>query len=138
MTRPLRKDSSDASLESTVSSCVSELMNASVAFHKLHLKVTGVGSYAAHKALNGLYEALPGHADDLAEGFQGASEKLLSYKDTAPRELGSVQEGVSYLRELATMVTLLQSKLPYSEIINELDAVKSTLNSARYKLVFLK
>jgi hypothetical protein len=40
----------------------------------------GAGSYAAHKALNDLYDALPGHADDLAEGFQGAAEKLLSYK----------------------------------------------------------
>ena len=52
-----------------------ELMEAAVTFHKLHLKVKDLGSYAAHKALNDLYEALPGHADDLAEGFQGAAEK---------------------------------------------------------------
>ena len=35
------------------------LMSAAVTFHKLHLKITGFGSFAAHKALNELYDALP-------------------------------------------------------------------------------
>lgn len=126
------------SVDSMVSACVSELMNAATSFHKLHLKVTGTGSFAAHKALNELYDALPGHADDLAEGFQGASEKLLTYKEVAPRTLASVEEGLSYIREMVDMVSGLQEKMPYSEIVNELDNVKSTLNSAKYKLIFLK
>lgn len=125
-------------LDSMVSACVSELMNAATSIHKLHLKVTGAGSYAAHKALNELYDALPGHADDLAEGFQGASEKLLEYKDVAPRNLGSVQDAVAYLREMHEMVTGLQAKMPYSEIVNDLDTIKSTINSGKYKLLFLK
>lgn len=125
-------------LDSMISACVSELMNAATSFHKLHLKVTGAGSYAAHKALNELYDALPGHADDLAEGFQGASEKLLEYKDVAPRNLGSVQDAVAYLREMHQMVSNLQAKVPYSEIVNDLDTIKSTINSAKYKLLFLK
>ena len=128
----------EGSVDSMVSACVSETMNAAVSFHKLHLKVTGTGSYAAHKALNDLYDALPGHADDLAEGYQGAAEKLLTYKDSAPRMLGSVVEGVDYLRDMCDMVCALQAKLPYSELVNELDNVKSTLNSAKYKLLFLK
>lgn len=130
--------SGGGSLDTMVSACVSELMNAATSFHKLHLKVTGVGSFAAHKALNELYDALPGHADDLAEGFQGASEKLLSYKDVAPRSLESVSEGLSYLREMKDMVDGLQAKMPYSEIVNDLDTVKSTINSIKYKLLFLK
>lgn len=121
-----------------VSACVSELMNAATTFHKLHLKVTGTGSYAAHKALNDLYDALPGHADDLAEGYQGAALKLLSYSDIAPKALGSVSEAVDYLEEMKNMITGLQGKMPYSEIVNELDNVKSTINSAKYKLTFLK
>lgn len=125
-------------LDSMISACVSELMNAATSFHKLHLKVTGAGSYAAHKALNELYDALPGHADNLAEGFQGASEKLLEYKDVAPRNLGSVQDAVAYLREMHQMVSNLQAKVPYSEIVNDLDTIKSTINSAKYKLLFLK
>ena len=126
------------SCDSMTAACVSELMNAAISFHKLHLKVTGTGSYAAHKALNDLYDALPGHADDLAEGYQGASEKLLEYQDVSPRSLSSVQDGISYLRDMHAMVTGLQAKMPYSEIVNELDTVKSTIDSAKYKLIFLK
>jgi DNA-binding ferritin-like protein len=118
--------------------CVSELMNAGTSFHKLHLKVTGTGSFAAHKALNDLYDALPGHADDLAEGYQGAAEKLLSYSEVSPRKLDSVADGLDYIREIITMVTNLQAKMPYSELVNSLDTVKDTLNSAKYKLLFLK
>lgn len=126
------------SVDTMTAACVSELMNAATSIHKLHLKVTGTGSYAAHKALNELYDALPGHADDLAEGYQGASEKLLSYSEVAPRTLNSVDEALGYIRELTTMVTNLQSKMPYSEIVNDLDTIKSTLNSTKYKLLFLK
>jgi len=126
------------SLESKTASCVTELMNAAVSFHKLHLKVTGLGSFASHKALNEMYDALPEHADDLAEGFQGAAEKLLSYQDAAPRSLSSVDEALAYLREMTQMVNSLQGIMPYSEIVNDLDNVKSTINSIKYKLLFLK
>ncbi len=129
---------SGGSLESKTAACVSELMNAATSFHKLHLKVKDLGSFASHKALNELYDALPGLADNLAEGFQGAAEKLLTYEDNPPRSLNSVQEGLSYIREICQMVTSLQGIMPYSEIVNDLDLVKSTLNSTKYKLLFLK
>lgn len=125
-------------LEQITAACVSELMNAATTFHKLHLKVTGTGSYAAHKALNDLYDALPGHADDLAEGFQGAAETLLKYNDDAPKTLNTVEDGLRYIRMLIDMVSGLQDKMPYSELVNDLDTIKSTLNSAKYKLLFLK
>jgi len=126
------------SIEQTTAACVSELMNAATSFHKLHLKVTGVGSFSAHKALNDLYDALVDHADNLAEGYQGAAETLLKYNDVAPKTINTVEDGLDYIRMLIDMVTGLQSKMPYSEIVNELDTVKSTLNSAKYKLKFLK
>ena len=126
------------SIDTMTAACVSELMNAGTSFHKLHLKITGTGSYAAHKALNELYDAMPGHADDLAEGYQGASEKLLTYSEVAPRKLETVEDALSYLRDLTEMVNGLQAKMPYSELVNDLDTVKSTLNSGKYKLKFLK
>lgn len=140
MVQKLQRPASYAggSLESKTAACVSELMNAATSFHKLHLKVRDIGSFSAHKALNELYDALPDHADNIAEGFQGAAEKLLSYEDSAPRSLNSVQEGLSYCREISTMVTGLQGMMPYSEISNDLDTVKSTINSIKYKLLFLK
>jgi len=129
---------STGSVESMTAACVTELMNAATSFHKLHLKVTGIGSYAAHKALNDLYDALPGHADDLAEGFQGAAEKLLECADATPRSICTVEEGIAYLRDMYQMVNGLQARMPYSEIVNSLDTVKDTINSAKYKLIFLK
>jgi hypothetical protein len=127
-----------SSLDNMVSSCASELMNARTSFHKLHLKVTGEGSYAAHKALNELYDALPDFADTLVEGYQGAAEKLLSYKEVSPRTLDTVADGVNYIRDIYGMINKLQGMLPYSEIVNNLDLVKDGLNSAKYKLLFLK
>jgi DNA-binding ferritin-like protein len=124
--------------DAMTAACVSELMNAGTSFHKLHLKVTGTGSYAAHKALNELYDAMPGHADDLAEGYQGAAEMLLTYTEVAPRTLNSVDDALGYIRDITSMVNALQAKMPYSELVNDLDTVKSTLNSAKYKLKFLK
>jgi len=126
------------SIDTMTAACVSELMNAATSFHKLHLKVTGVGSFSAHKALNDLYDALVDHADNLAEGYQGAAETLLKYNEIPNKTLNTVEDGLDYIRMLIDMVTGLQSKMLYSEIVNELDTVKSSLNSAKYKLKFLK
>lgn len=134
----VEREERDEPLEVCVAEVVSCLMNAATSFHKLHLRVSGQGAYAAHKALNELYDALPGHADDLAEGFQGRAEKLLVYEENPPKVLNSVEEALSYLRELDMEICELQSKMPYSEIVNDLDTVKSTLNSSKYKLLFLK
>jgi DNA-binding ferritin-like protein len=146
MTKPILKIGGIKPIESnTPSNCdgataalANEFMNASNSFHKLHLKVQGTGSYSAHKALNDLYDALPGHADSLIEGYQGAAERLLEIPDTTPRKLNTIEEGLSYIRDLVSQVSELQNKMTYSEIVNELDNVKITLNSAKYKLLFLK
>ena len=127
-----------SSLDSMVATCAVELMNARNTFHKLHLKVTGEGSYAAHKALNELYDAIPGFVDALMEGYQGAAEKILTCKDVAPRTVDTVGDAVDYLREIYGMINKLQGKMPYSEIVNNLDLVKDVINSTKYKLLFLK
>lgn len=127
-----------SSLDTMVAACAVELMNARSTFHKLHLKVTGEGSYAAHKALNELYDALPDFVDTLMEGYQGAAEKILTCKDVAPRTVDNVADAVAYLREIYGTINKLQGMLPYSEIVNNLDLVKDAINSAKYKLLFLK
>lgn len=132
----IKIDSKDC--HSQVAHMVSELMNAATSFHKLHLKVNGSGSYAAHIALNELYDSLPGHADALAEGYQGATEHLLSYEDDAPKSLNSIGEAIGYCNELKESICKLQESIEYSEIVNDLDNTKSTINSIKYKLLFLK
>jgi len=115
-----------------------ELMNAATSFHKLHLKITGLGSYAGHKALNEIYDALPGHADNIIESFQGCAEKILELPNTMPRTLNTVEEALSYLRDLSSQVDSLQAIMPYSQIVNELDNVKTSIDGVKYKLLFLK
>lgn len=127
-----------SSIDNMVASCASELMSARNVFHKLHLKITGPGSYAAHIAIGDFYDGLPGHADTLVEGYQGAAEKILTLKDAPTRTLDDVADGVAYLREIYGMITKLQGMLPYSEIVNNLDLVKDSINSTKYKLLFLK
>ena len=127
-----------SSLDTMVAACAVELMNARNSFHKLHLKVTGEGSYAAHKALNEFYDELPDFVDTLMEGYQGVTEKILTCKDMAPRTVDTVADAVDYLREMYGMINKLQGKMPYSEIVNNLDLVKDAINSTKYKLLFLK
>lgn len=127
-----------SSIDTMVAACAVELMNARNSFHVLHLKVTGEGSYAAHKALNELYDQIPDFVDTLMEGYQGATEKILKCNYVAPRTVEDVADAVAYLRELYGMINKLQAKLPYSEIVNNLDLVKDAINSTKYKLLFLK
>jgi DNA-binding ferritin-like protein len=127
-----------SSLDTMTAACATEMMNAAISFHRLHLKVTGDGSYSAHKALNDFYDGLHGHADTLIEGYQGVAEKLLSYTDMPIRTLDTVADGVAYLRDMYNTINKLQGMMPYSEIVNNLDLVKDSINSTKYKLLFLK
>lgn len=105
--------------------------------HQLHLKVTGSGSFAAHKALGEFYDGMPGLVDAVAEQYQGAREKLLDFPTVAAYKCGSVQEAISHMKELYTEVVDLQKIMPFSEIVNQLDEVKSLISATKYKLMFL-
>ncbi len=113
-----------------------DMLNAVTSLHRLHLKVTGLGSYAAHKAID--YDAFSGHADDLVEQYQGAEEKIIELPNTAASELNSVEDGLEFLRKMKDKVSGLQNNMPHSEIVNLLDEIKSTINGIKYKLLFLK
>ena len=105
--------------------------------HQLHLKITGPGSFAAHKALNEFYDGMPGLVDAVAEQYQGAREKLLDFPAVSPYKCGSVQEAISHMKELYTEVVELQKLMPFSEVVNQLDEVKSLISATKYKLMFL-
>ena len=96
--------------------------------HQLHLKVTGPGSFSAHKALKELYDGMPDLVDAVAEQYQGAREKLLDFPAVSPYKCGSVQEAISHMKELYTEVNELQKIMPFSEVTNQLDAVKSLIS----------
>ena len=127
----------NTALDTQVAELVNELMNARTSLHKLHLKIKGQGSFAGHLALNEAYDALPGHADQIAEQFQGAAERLLSIPDSKPVTLNTKEDGLALLRDLTECVNKTQAAMPYTEIVNDLDTIKSTVNSVKYKLLFL-
>lgn len=124
-------------VDAMMSDAIVEIMNARTSFHKLHLQVTGPGSYAQHMALNEVYDALPDQVDTVAEGYQGACEVILSYPEKAPVTLTSVEGAVEYLRELSSTVSELQKVVPHTEVVNNLDLIKDSINTAKYKLIFL-
>ena len=128
----------NTALDSQVADLINELMNARTSLHKFHLKIKGQGSFAGHIALNEAYDALPGHADQIAEQFQGAAERLLTIPDNKPVTLNSKEDVLMLLKELTECVNKTQSMMPYSEIVNDMDLIKSTVNTTKYKLLFLQ
>jgi len=132
-----KKKETNSDLCKQTADVVNELLNAAPSLHKLHLKVTGQGSYAAHKALQG-YDKFQDFGDQLAEEYQGAAEEILTIIDTTPKTLNTVEEGLTFLKELKDKISSLQKVMPYSEIVNDLDTYKSEINGMKYKLLFLK
>jgi DNA-binding ferritin-like protein len=119
---------------SGMSHLIAVLLHAATKTHMAHLKTS---SYAAHMALGGFYEALPGLVDAVAEQYQGVTEKLLDYPVVSVDPINTPEGAIEHLRSLHKMVGEVQATCPYSEIVNELDVIKSCIDSAKYKLIFL-
>jgi DNA-binding ferritin-like protein len=117
---------------------VADFLEAVTVVHKAHLKVTGDGSYAAHKAMGEFYDEIGELADTIAESYQGATEKLLEIGAGEVKTFSTAKDCVKYLNELYAKVDAAQAECTYSEINNELDNVKTLINSTKYKLIFLK
>ena len=118
-----------------MSELIAELLHGATKTHMTHLKTT---SYAAHMALGSFYEELPDLADGIAESWQGVTERLLSFTPVTVTPILTPEDAIEYLRELYSRIDICQSKCHYSEIINDLDLIKTLINSTKYKLIFLK
>jgi len=140
--RPLKASASSSSEpkagKSDMGILVSEFLESVTSVHKAHLKITGPGSYAAHTAMGTFYDEIGDLADSIAESYQGATEMLLDIPATQQASFTSAAECVNFLNSLYQKVDAAQKVCPYSEINNELDNVKTLINSTKYKLIFLK
>ncbi len=94
----------------SVPSLVVELLDAATKTHILHLRVRGTSSYAQHKALNELYDALPGLADGIAESWQGATQSIPNYPNAKAPDLDNVSDAINYLTSLKSKITRIQKK----------------------------
>ena len=117
---------------------VSEFLESVTIVHKAHLKITGPGSFAAHTAMGTFYDEIGDLADGIAESYQGLTESLLDIPSTPQASFTSAADCVTYLNGLYEKVNAVQASCSYSEINNELDNVKTLINSTKYKLIFLK
>ena len=110
------------------------LLHSATNTHIQHLRVTGVGSYAAHKALQGYYEAIPDLVDAVVESYQGKYGIIESY----PNVYHSPTDPVKYLESLQKFVAEGRQDLPQdTELQNIVDEIADLINTTTYKLKFL-
>jgi DNA-binding ferritin-like protein len=105
--------------------------------HIYHLQVQGMGSYAAHKALNNYYEAIVDLIDGIAESYQGRYGIITGYKmaDTI-REDNNAR---MYFDGLGKFVETVRKQLPQDSYLqNEVDEVVKLIETTKYKLKFLQ
>lgn len=103
--------------------------------HLKHLKVSGVGSYAQHVALNEFYNGILDLTDSLIESYQGKygiiNITIKESKDT---------DAISLLKELASLTDGGNVYKMFKEtwIQNELDTISKLTYQTLYKLQNLK
>ena len=103
--------------------------------HLNHLRVSGVGSYATHKALNEFYDGLLDLIDSLIESYQG---KYGIIDIEIPSS--SKSDSIKCLEELVKMTDEGSAYLLFSEsyLRNQIDEISTLTYQTLYKLKNLK
>jgi len=111
----------------------SKIMHMRTQFHIFHLQVEGIGSYAAHKALQGLYEGILDKGDTLIETIQGKiGSKIRGYKSYPYLEDGSF---VQYTKDCISYFEGYRSQCPkpsWDNIDNQIQTIVDDLEQALY------
>jgi DNA-binding ferritin-like protein len=105
--------------------------------HIYHLQVQGMGSFAAHKALNEYYDEIVEHIDEIAETYQGRYGIITGYKmaDTI-REDNNAR---MYFDGLCKFVETVRKQIPQDSYLqNKVDEVVALIEGTKYKLKFLQ
>ena len=116
------------------------LLHSQTQTHIFHLRVTGPGAYAAHKALQKYYEGINGLVDGLVEMYQGKYGLVEFGAISKIDNDASLPSVIEYISKLADAVMVLRQgdTLQDSFIQNEIDNVMSLIYSTKYKLVNLQ
>ncbi len=105
--------------------------------HIYHLQVQGMGSFAAHKALNEYYDAIVDRIDGIAESYQGRYGIITGYK--MPEAIREDNNARMYFDGLAKFVETIRKQIPQDSYIqNQIDEVVDLIESTKYKLKFLQ
>jgi len=98
----------------------------------IHLAHLNTRSYAAHKALGGYYEDIVDLTDGIIEAYQGLHGIVKISIPAATNE-----EPIKYLQNLHSYVDANKDMFKDSALLNQIDEVKSLIQSTLYKLRFL-
>jgi len=111
------------------------LLNAATIAHVLHLRSR---NYSEHKALQGLYEGLPGLVDGVVEAWQGKNGELVDFPDQTV-EVDGQDDALVFVMYLKMVLEENRGVLGgASEIQNLVDGIAELIDSTLYKLTFLK
>lgn len=123
--------------ESSMDEFISYLMVCRNVLHAMHLKVTGTGSDATHRALQEGYEGILDATDKISEVYQGYYGKLLNLKFETGNEYLSYKP-VDYVKEMLQHIESCKVKYKdNSMLLNEIDILVALLSKVHYKLKFL-
>lgn len=115
----------------------SRIMGAKLVGHILHLQAD---DFATHIALDEFYKAQQKNADVVIETYQGATKKIVNY-DVETLTLDHDASPLIYLGKLRSDIEdmrydVVPEKL--SNVHNELDNFVTAIDTAVYKITFLK
>ena len=117
----------------------SVFMHSRTQAHVFHTRVTGVGSFAAHTALQAYYEGIIPLIDGLVESYQGM-HGLIEYKAVSGIDNNAEKQNmVNYFDKLCKFLESARKdeKLQYSWFQNDIDNIATLLYSTKYKLINL-
>ena len=116
---------------------ISTLFASRTQAHIFHLQVEGLGSFAAHKALNEFYDEIVEHVDGLVQSYQGRYGILKGY--TSPATFKEDGQVLLYFEALSKYVETVRTKCPQDSYLqNQIDETVKLIEDTKYKLKFLK
>jgi DNA-binding ferritin-like protein len=118
---------------------IAELLHSRTQTHIFHWQTVDSGSYSAHMALQGYYEALVPLIDAFVESYQGKHGIIKGYKcPEGFQDFDGVEKVISYLASIEEKIEDKRSSVKESYLQNQIDMFVELLNSTIYKLKFLK
>ena len=119
--------------KSIVGEFIGTMLHSATITHFMHLKTK---SYAEHMALGAYYEGVVDLVDSIAEVIQGCYGEII---EDYPSAFGNTSaQPLDYMQTLAEFVDSMRDKMPQeSNVQNEIDTLKSLIDSTIYKLKFL-
>ncbi len=107
--------------------------------HIYHLQVQGMGSFAAHKALQEYYEGILEFIDEMIEVYQGQYGIIENY-DIIDTKDTKTKDKIAYIEELVEFVKTEKKciKPEDSHLLNIVDEAVALIYKTLYKLKYNK